>query len=69
MSQTRTFSASILEVERAEHWKKHHGPCRQDASSRQIEWRFADAGSVGQLVIIACLSCGAHLDVSDYDSW
>ncbi len=68
---TRTFEVFGFSSDRAEHWKKHHGPCREGrpSSERNIQWRFADCGAIGQVIHIACLCCGAQLDVSDYEGF
>jgi hypothetical protein len=67
MSQTRHFLACDREVERAEHWIEHHGPCIEDQDP-VIEWRFR-SGAVGTVVLVACLSCGQFLDVTSYEDW
>ncbi len=63
-----TFTAGVVEVERGEHWIAHHGPCHEDTATRHIRWSFGQTG-IGTAVFVYCLSCGNHLDVSDYGSW
>lgn len=59
----------LIDEEAFRVWKTRHICTEPDQKRRQLVFKIHPTNGIGRAVTVACLSCNAKCDITDYASW